>query len=263
MPIDDPLLAPPPPEVPLANPPLIRVLCQLRFPMVAAVEKRDFIAGFQEAIRPNYPVLRQEQTHGISFGPDGTAPLPSSSVWRFADVDGVWRLSLASTFLSLETTKYISKADFLARLSEAVRALEEQIQPKLVDRLGVRFIDRLVGGAVARIGALVRPEVLGLVATPAAAHALHSVAETLFATPEVKLLARWGRLPPNVSIDLTSIEPIAEESWILDLDAFADQPVPFSAARVADDVERFCDRIYTFFRWAVTDDFLRHFGGKP
>lgn len=263
MSIDDPFLALPPREVALPDAPLVRVLCQIRFPDVAAVASRDFIAGFQEAVRPNYPVLRNERSVGMWFGPEDAKPLPSSSVWRFFDLDGAWRLSLAPQFLALETTAYRSKADFLERLRDALRALDAHVQPKLVDRLGIRYVDRLTGDALARISELVRPEVRGIVGTPAAAHALHAVAETLFAREDGKLLARWGRLPPNVSLEPTTIEPVAQECWMLDLDAFADQPTPFSIDRVMADVARFCDRIYAFFRWAVTDDFLRHFGGSP
>src|SRR5580658_5911796 len=63
--MDDPLVAPPPQEVPLAHAPLVRVIAQVRFPLVVAVEQRDFIAPFQETIRARYPVLRQEQTQGF------------------------------------------------------------------------------------------------------------------------------------------------------------------------------------------------------
>ena len=52
---DTPLEGPPPPEVPLADSPLVRVIAQVRFPLIASVEKRDFIAPFQEAIRKNCP----------------------------------------------------------------------------------------------------------------------------------------------------------------------------------------------------------------
>jgi hypothetical protein len=48
---DTPLTGPPPAEVPLTDPPLVRVIAQVRFPLIASVEKREFIAPFQEAFR--------------------------------------------------------------------------------------------------------------------------------------------------------------------------------------------------------------------
>ena len=59
--IKDPFTDPPPVEVPLVNAPLVRVIAQLRFPLVAAIEQRDFIAPFQEAIRSSYPVRNRSR----------------------------------------------------------------------------------------------------------------------------------------------------------------------------------------------------------
>ena len=36
----------------------------------------------------------------------------------------------------------------------------------------------------------------------------------------------------------------------------------FDIENILTDAERFSERIYTFFRWAVTDEFLSHFGGE-
>ncbi|MGD8207441.1 MAG: TIGR04255 family protein, partial [Thiohalocapsa sp.] len=62
---ETPLTGPPPAEVPLSDAPLVRVIAQVRFPLVASVEKGDFIAPFQEAIRAEYPVLRPEQNRSV------------------------------------------------------------------------------------------------------------------------------------------------------------------------------------------------------
>ena len=260
--IDDPLVSPPPAEVPLANAPLVRVIAQVRFPLVVAVEQREFIAPFQEAVRARYPVLRQEQTQGVLLSPAGVAPVPAQTAWRFSDVEGHWRVSLTPDFLALETTSYTSRSDFLSRLREIVAALDEQVEPKLVDRLGLRYVDRIVGEAVNEIAKLVRPEVRGIAGTAAGSHALHALSESMFAVDGARVLARWGRLPAGATVDPAAIEPTNELSWILDLDMFSASPVPFSVDRVVQDATRFAERIYTFFRWAVTNDFLRRYGGN-
>jgi uncharacterized protein (TIGR04255 family) len=261
--MDDPLVAPPPQEVALAHAPLVRVIAQVRFPLVAAVEQRDFIAPFQETIRPKYPVLRQEQTQGIVISPAGVTPGRPQTAWRFGDVEGHWRVSLAPDFVALETTEYTSRSDFLVHLREILAALDEHVEPKLIDRLGIRYIDRIVGQAVEDIAKLVRPEVRGITGTPAASHALHALSESLFTLDGARVLARWGRLPAGATVDPAAIEPTNEPSWILDLDMFSSEPVPFDVDRVVDNARGFAERIYTFFRWAVTDNFLRLYGGKP
>jgi uncharacterized protein (TIGR04255 family) len=260
---EDPLVAPPPAEVPLANAPLVRVITQVRFPEILSVEQRDFVAPFQESIRATYPVLRQEQTHGVLLSLAGVASVKPQTAWRFSDMEGHWRVSLTPEILALETTKYTSRSDFFTRLRAVVAALDEHVEPKLIDRLGVRYIDRITGAAVDEITQLVRPEVLGILGTRAASRAAHALSETMFELDGARILARWGRLPANATVDSAAIEPASEKSWILDLDMFSASPAPFAVDRVIEDAKRYAERIYTFFRWAVTEGFLQRYGGKP
>lgn len=259
----NPLEAPPPAEVPLCDAPLVRVIAQFRFPEVLSVEQREFVAPFQEAIRKTYPVLRQEQTHGILLSPSGAAPAKPQIAWRFSDTEGHWRVSLTPEFLAVETTKYVSRSDFFGRLKLLAEALNEHIEPSQLDRLGVRYIDRITGDAVDDIAKLIRPEVRGITGTIAATHAVHAVSESMFELPNARVLARWGCLPPGATVDPAAIEPASEKSWILDLDMFSAAPMPFVVDHVVVEAQRYAERIYTIFRWAVTDDFLLRYGGKP
>lgn len=259
----DPLVAPLPAEVPLKDAPLVRVIAQLRFPEILSVEQRDFVAPFQEAIRSTYPVLRQEQTQGILLGPGGVAPAKPQIAWRFSDTGGHWRVSLTPEFLALETTKYVSRSDFFGRLKAVAQALDEHIEPAQVDRVGVRYIDRITGAAVDDIAKLVRPEVRGITGTIAATHAAHALSESMFEIEGARVLARWGFLPPGATVDPAAIEPDKEKSWLLDVDMFSAASMPFVVDRVVEQAQRYAERIYTVFRWAVTDEFLVRYGGKP
>jgi len=261
--IVDPFVAALPSEVPLKDAPLVRVIAQFRFPEILSVEQRDFVAPFQEAIRRTYSVLRQEQTQGILLSPGGAAPAKPQIAWRFSDTEGFWRVSLTPEFLALETTKYVSRSDFFGRLKSLAEALDEHIEPGQLDRLGVRYIDRITGDAVDDIAKLVRPEVRGITGTIAATHAVHALSESMFELPEARVLARWGCLPPGATVDPAAIEPENEKSWILDLDMFSAAPMPFIVEDVVAEAQRYAERIYTVFRWAVTDDFLVRYGGKP
>lgn len=259
----DPLLAPPPAEVPLKNAPLVRVIAQVRFPEVLSIEQRDFVAPFQESLRATYPVLRQEQTQGLLLTAGGFASAKPEIAWRFSDVESHWRVSLSPGFLAIETTRYKSRSDFLSRLRAVLEMLDEHVEPKLVDRVGVRYIDRITGAAFEDLATLVRAEVRGIVATGADNSAVHAMSESLFKVPHAHVLARWGRLPSGATVDPAALEPVQEKSWILDLDMFSDSPVPFSVDRVLSDAEQFATRIYALFRWAVTNAFLKRYGGKP
>lgn len=49
---------------------------------------------------------------------------------------------------------------------------------------------------------------------------------------------------------------------MLDLDAWHGER-EFDVASVPDEAQRYSDRIYRYFRWAVTDRFLAEFGARP
>lgn len=258
----NPLVASAPAEVPLPKAPLVRVIARIGFPAIVSIGKTEFIAPFQEALRSVYPVLRPEQT--VVFAVGGVGGVPPQTTWRFSDVKGGWRVSLASNFVALETTNYVSRANFVDRLELIAGALAEHIKPQLMDRIGVRYIDRLTGEALRNLSKYIHPEVIGVLATDTAQHVQHSMTESLFVVPNgnAQLLARWGQLPPNATVDPAAIEPIDEPSWILDLDMFCPESRPFSTRLVLDDYRAYSERIYTFFRWAVTDEFLRLCGGR-
>jgi uncharacterized protein (TIGR04255 family) len=260
----NPLSAPLPAEVPLPNSPLVRVIAQVRFPPVLSIERQDFIAPFQEAIRATYPVLHPEQVQGIMLGPLGVAPGQKQIAWRFSDVEDKWRVSVTTEFIAIETTSYTSRSDFLNRLRFVLDAFREHVEPALVQRLGIRYIDRVTGDALAEIGQLVQKEVLGIVSTSFSEQARHSVTETLFDLPASKeqLLARWGRIPAGATVDPNAIEPIDEPSWILDLDMFSDDQHPFLPEEIVATARTYAARLYTVFRWAVTNEFLLRYGGE-
>lgn len=259
-----PLTGPPPAEVPLPNAPLVRVIAQVRFPLIASVEKRDFIAPFQEAIRRDYPVLRPEQSRSVVLGLQGGMDARSNTVWRFHDTSSVWRVTLAPDFLALETARYSSRDDFLSRFERVLDALRAHVDPRVIDRLGVRYIDRLVGASLDDLPSLVRAEVAGVMATPLAAHARHAIAENVFTLPDGgQLMARWGLVPAQATVDPAAVDVIDEPSWLLDVDAFMVEMRDFDVAQTVDRARGLAERIYSFFRWAVTDEFLRRYGGEP
>ncbi len=260
-----PLTGPPPPEVPLSNAPLVRVIAQVRFPLVASVEKRDFIAPLQEAIRSEYPVLRPEQSRSVVLGQQGVMDARENTVWRFHDASSAWRVTLAPDFLALETGRYTSRDDFLDRLKRVLEALVAHVNPKVIDRLGVRYIDRVAGDHLKDLPQLVRPEVCGVLSTPMAFHARHSISEAVFVLPDDsgQVMTRWGLVPPRGTVDPAAVDPIDEPSWLLDVDAFEAETRELDVEAALQQARGFAERIYSVFRWAVTDEFLRRYGGQP
>lgn len=236
-------------EISLKNAPLVRVVSQIEFPEILTIGDKISVAPFQETLRKQYPVLRQEQTEAVAGSPSQTA-------WLFSDSTNEWRLTLTSQSLSLGTVKYTSRADFFTRLRNAMVALEQHFSPSSIDRLGVRYVNRIIGQDFADIDQLVRPEVRGILTLPMAAAAAHAISETLFDVEGSRVLARWGRLPAHVTVDLSAIEPVAESSWVIDLDMFSVGSVPFEVDDLTSRAVKYAECLCAIFRWAVTDQFL-------
>ena len=261
---DTPLAGPPPPEIPLENAPLVRVIAQVRYPLIASVENRSFIGPFQEGIRHDYPALRPEESRSVVFGPKGAISAQSNTSWRFSDATGAWWVTLAPDFLALETNRYSSRGDFLDRFRQVLTTLNKHMNPQMIDRLGIRYIDRIVGENLGVLPELVRPEVSGVMATSLATDVQHMITENLFDLPDEngsQLMARWGRLPARSTVDPAAADPVDEPSWVLDVDAFRQKTDALDVATIVSRTRTLAERIYSFFRWAVTDEFLRRYGG--
>lgn len=254
-----------PVEVPLPRAPLIRVIAQVRFPLIASVENRDFIAPFQEAIREEYPILRQESTGNLVVAGPGQVAVRTGNIWRFHALDHPWRVSLTGDFLAIETEHYTSRQDFLDRFEKLLIALERHVKPGVLDRLGVRYVDRLTGSILGDLAPYVNPALLGVLGSPMRDQVAVAVGEALLALPEEagQMRARWGLLPPDTTVDPSTIAAINDRSWVLDIDAFQQGERRFVGREVAAQARRLARATYAFFRWATTDDFLRHYGGTP
>jgi uncharacterized protein (TIGR04255 family) len=250
------------PSIPLSRSPLTFVVVQVRFPLVVSIGEESFIGPFQEQIRGTYGDLRREEETQILLGPDGVQNVKGGVVWRFSDGGDGWEVALAPEFVALATNSYTNREDFLGRLGQVIAALEQWLHPPKVRRLGVRYIDRVEEqDHLRRLSELLRAEILGPhnVARPEAVTLNNVITDCDYRFSDDSILrARWGFLGPRTTFD-PAIAPVDSPSWVLDLDASHGER-DFDAAAITDQVQVFTDRIYRYFRWAVTDEFLAAYG---
>ena len=259
-----------PAEVALHNAPLARVIAQVRFPPILAIHKMDGVADFQEELRGDYPHLQRSDVRNIEVGPDREPNISETVIWRLANgpEPATWRVSLGIDFIALETSRYHSRSDFIARLGTVLASVEKCFGPAEARRLGLRYIDRLKGEAVRRIGELVQPGVLGILnpggGSPDVLREATSrlMSQAQFLAAEGAIQGRWGNLPPNETYDPDALQPIAAPSWVLDLDMFSSQALPFKSDELIAMAEAFARRTYSVFRLMVTEEFLRFYGGR-
>ena len=259
-------------EVSLPEAPLARVIAQVRFPQILAITKPAVVADLQEKLRSAYPILVREEARTVELNPTGESRIAEGeTIWRMADRKdaATWRVSLGTGFVAIETAAYESRTDFMSRLQDVVGVVEEMFQPANADRIGLRYIDRLTGEALDRIGDMVQPGVLGMM-HPGDDGVPALRAATVHLMTQVQLLAeagliqgRWGLLPPNTTHDPNALDPEDGPSWILDLDMYSGDSLPFESEGVVSKAGAFARHLYSVFRSMVTDEFLRFYGGKP
>jgi len=245
---------------------LVRVLAQIRFPTLLSIAEAATVAPFQERIRSAYPIAENQiiQRVVIALGTESPAVVQAERIWRFRDREKSWRVSLAPTFLALETDHYTHRREFLERMSWLIEALEQTLNPRVTQRLGLRYIDRIESNAIGELHELIKPDFLGPSRSVFGEATQYILTESVLNTAEgASIAARWGMLPPQASFDPNVLEPIEGNSWILDLDMYSDAQTDLSVDALLPQLEQFAERIYAVFRFMVTERFLTYYGGDP
>lgn len=253
-------------EMSLVAAPLPLVLCQVRWPQITdLIENIDQVArDLGSKLSSEYPLSEQHQEMQIQVSPLGVTQVPGEKVHQWTSADGNWSISLSKLFLTLQTKKYISRVDFSTRLERILTTLSELVGIPVIDRIGFRYINRISGSAdLEKLPQLIRSEVLGgsVTSFDSSVKMLHTVTETLYEVEQSRLLVKSAKLPAGGTLDPT-IPPVPGESWLLDLDASTENRMPFDPPAVVELARGLSSTAYDFFRWAVTDYFLEHFGGE-
>lgn len=246
--------------------PLALVLCQVRWPDLSALQgDLHPIAERFGAQLSNFPLYSESQEMAIELTPQGVTQLPTATVYQWESADRTMRVNLTKNFVALAVKRYDGYEAFSAQLRDVLKALSDAVSIPLVERIGVRYLNRITDqDHLARIDELVIPELLGHQALrPAAAdvHVVQALTQSLFQVVSGHLQARSGILAGGESID-PSIDPIADQSWVLDIDSFCQNEVLFTVDNVLHDAGRLSDAAYDFFKLVIQQGFLDAFKGR-
>lgn len=121
------------------------VICQLRFPQILSIET-NVPADFQEAIRAAFPgySCRKETPAPKLVGQPGNVrlePQQPGNNYQFTSEDGIWRVNLTSTFISLACTRYTCWEDFAKKLDMPLAAFIKIYRPAYFERVGLRYLN--------------------------------------------------------------------------------------------------------------------------
>jgi uncharacterized protein (TIGR04255 family) len=251
-----------PEEVPLKTAPLVRVLCQIRYSPVPELVDDESERALASLLEGDYPIRGLVQ--GVVLPLPGMATPPSPEHFRtFEDTESHWKVTLAPDFIGLETGQYDSRKDFLERLEKLLDALGTVRRPPKVTRVGMRYTDRIVSPQ--GLKGIVRPSLLGILPELTNPDEVlnNQVVQALLNDPESgsHVQVRSLCLPPNVLFD-PSIQPVASQSWVLDIDAFNESSRMYETKSLVGTVSILAERAYQVFYWSVTDEFRTQFGAE-
>lgn len=253
-------------DIPLTSPPLIRVLCQLRFDQLAALNSPELTQEFAVALRDVFPFAEQAMQMNMMLGDGQIVTRPSNvPVWNLRSANKQESVSLTNGSLVFETSDYQSREDFCAKLAHAASILQKVSRVPDYTRVGVRFTNRISKAELLdRLTDLVRPQLVGISSNVlhSGVEIRHSLTQVLFKVDsDSGLLVQYGVMPPNGGFD-PSLPVLDRVSWILDLDAFKEEETSSDPEEILREVQVLTARAYRFFRWAVTPEFLRLHGGQ-
>ena len=250
------------PEVPLQHAPLAMVLSQVRFSYTPELVTVHGEQALHEAL-PQYPVRHRENI-AVPVSDSGPASHTVTNC-RFSTVDNKWAVTVAADFVAIATVAYRSRSDLLNRLRGCLLAVESVMAPARVDRIGVRYVDRVEDPQdLAVLDEMVRPSLIGwsnISGEDFGAQELslrEESTQALISADGDQIIVRSFRLPAGAGYDPT-IPHSEQPSWILDIDAGDLRPTTFSTPALCDSASRLAERCYSAFRWAVTDKFLERY----
>lgn len=243
------------PEIRLSKPPLVEVVCQVRFPPDLRILK-DEPSEFQARIRSRFPELALEQGFIVRMPGLGVSDTPGADflpkIYRFHTNDGATAISLSVDFCALSTQRYGHWQVFAQDLAMMEEALRSIYDPPYATRIGLRYVNRLTSSntglrTVTDLIRQVRPELTAPLRSTAWDEPVSMLCQIVLTDGDPKLTIRtaYGR-----EADVPFL--------VLDYDYFEEGKL--GIAGLAQRCDLYHEIIYAAFRWSISEEILNAFG---
>lgn len=247
--------------------PLEMVLCQVRWPELSYLQQASLepLARAFGAKLDAYPLYSSTSELSFSLSQSGIEQNPVGVVHQWSTIDKKEHVSLGQTFLSVYSHAYSGWDEFSSRLERVLQLLQEVIDLRVIERVGVRYLNRVTDeDRVSRVNDLVKPEVLGFQGLPLPQDSniklIQALNQIQISVDGNLLQVRSGVIPPGQTVD-ASVLPVDRPSWVLDIDSTMEASVAFEIEDVMDRAGRLSDGAYDFFKYVIKTGFLEMFGG--
>ncbi len=236
------------PDVVFERAPLTQVLAQIRFSPILALMDQAGVAGFQEALRRDYPEFDVEQEAQIAISSTHAEVQTKAPIWRMRDSEERWQVSLAVDFIALRVSSYGHFGEFSDRLLHVLAVLERTLSPGRTKRIGLRKINRFEHPAVQAPEGwreLIKGDLLGLVGVkdmPGTYTGEYS---------EIHLEdSEFGVLTIRHGIDLND-----SSAYLLDLDYWTTNSIEIqSDDKIIFLLKDYSDSMTGFFHWCIGEE---------
>jgi len=237
-----------------ATNPLDEVICQLRFPPVLRIDA-EIPAAFQESVRLEYPLLREQrtliQTTGVpaDFSQllGSVTPLGGRKSYQFASTDETWRITLMRDFIALTCRNYRKWEEFKGHLEGPLEALAQHYQPAFYSRLGLRYRNIIVRSKLSLDGVswkeLLQPHVAGELGSEIAP-SIEDIRQ--------QLLLKQSEHNSKITIQhgTANVKDTGEECYYIDADFFTERRIEIGEADQI--LNYFNQQSGRLFRWCIT-----------
>jgi uncharacterized protein (TIGR04255 family) len=250
-----PFLFPSTEHIPLRNPPLREVICQVRFPPILKIVDES-PTRFQDAIREYFPNYRSDQEiHAeISPGQPVRSLQANPQTHRFADRDEVRTVSLGLDFFAVSTTQYAGWSPFAQVLRYVTEAIQNVYQITYSRRIGLRYINIL--NTKNTDTDLFDPDVLDMLRSELTfLLKSESIQEPYLGLTQLRAEQEEGKFTIRSGI----IQEDNKPAFILDFDRFVEHDIELEIDDLLERCERYHADIYNAFRWCITQKSLAVF----
>lgn len=254
-----PVDLPEPDTTRLARSPLELVVCQVRHERRLVVGEGATALAIHEALGGAggpYPSI--DEASGAEFNVVMGIGAPDiretkTSGWRLTSADGAWVITLMPDNFALETSAYTTWSDeFAPRLKALIEAVDEHVKPKLEQRVGLRYVDRITELGLTELAAwqpYLRPELLGLVLHPQLGTGVRQYLQQVVIDIADGVTAGLRHGPV--------VEPGREAvDYQLDYDIFRQRGRPFDASAIQASADEFNVYALQLFQATITDELL-------
>lgn len=237
-----------------AEPPLKAMLGQLRFPPILRLADAAGLAPLQDALRDDFPELREEHQVSIAIGSEGAAQT-AQRLWRLSTEDGAWSVLFAPDFVTLEAepNQYTDYQEFRERFARLWEVAFEHLKPLRRVQQGLRYIDHIAGDLRGpEWERWINADLLGMTRLEGFADSLeHALTDVRFRLPDGQLSFKHGMVRAG---------PENAPGYLLDFDCFSQEPSEeLDVETVLGLFDSFHDVIWRLFRFSVTDQAVEGF----